>query len=179
MKSSHTPNCGTHLGVCSKTGKAQPEGSAHQFRASLVFTAFTLEAYLNHLGRKLFRCWDDLERLGPIEKLNVIADRAAVKIDYGKRPWQAMKQLFGFRNDIAHGKSEMLKSNGLISRKSLFRKKDLRFHSNEVGSILYSAKRRARSQRRRTDGSRAAQSGSRRRSLPIRYGFASFWSESN
>ncbi len=98
-----------------KKGQDDKAGSFHQFMASLVFTAFTLEAYLNHIGVKIFTCWNDLERLSPKEKLNVIAERLTIHIDYGKRPWQIMKKLFGFRNDIAHGKSVTIKSEEVIS----------------------------------------------------------------
>jgi hypothetical protein len=97
-----------HTSLCLlKTGQAQEEGSFHQFMGSLVFTAFSLEAYLNHIGPKLFQvqCWNGLERLTPQDKLNVIAEKTGVQIDYGKRPWGIMKELFGFRNDVAHGKS--------------------------------------------------------------------------
>jgi len=90
-------------------GQKQEAGSHHQFMASLVFTAFTLEAHLNHAGLKIFLCWDDLERLGPKEKLNLIAEHLRVKINYGVRPWQVMKDLFGFRNAIAHAKSETIR----------------------------------------------------------------------
>ena len=88
-----------------KKGQENALGSTHQFMASLVFTAFSFEAYLNHIGPKIFECWQDLERLGPKEKLNVITERVGLKVNYGVRPWQVMKDLFGFRNDIAHGKS--------------------------------------------------------------------------
>jgi hypothetical protein len=91
-------------------GQEEPRMSVHQFRASLVFTAFTLEAYLNHIGVKIFSCWEDLERLSPKEKLNVIAERLELEVLYGKRPWQIMKKLFQFRNDIAHGKSTKARS---------------------------------------------------------------------
>jgi hypothetical protein len=62
---------------------------------------------LNHIGPKLFQeqCWNGLERLTPQDKLNVIAEKIGQPIDYGKRPWGIMKELFGFRNDVAHGKS--------------------------------------------------------------------------
>lgn len=40
----HTSNC------LLESGKQVREGSAHQFRASLVFRAFALEAYLNWQG---------------------------------------------------------------------------------------------------------------------------------
>jgi len=97
-----------HTSLCLlKQGQAQEEGSFHQFMGSLVFTAFSLEAYLNHIGPKLFQvqCWNGLERLTPQDKVNVIAEKIGLTIDYGKRPWGIMKELFGFRNDVAHGKS--------------------------------------------------------------------------
>ena len=95
-------------------GQENKKMSVHQFRGSLVFTAFTLEAYLNHIGEKIFSCWKDLERLSPKEKLNVIAERLNVDVNYGKRPWQIMKELFQFRNDIAHGKSIKVRSERIL-----------------------------------------------------------------
>jgi len=86
-------------------GRSEEDTSHSQFMGSLVFTAFSLEAFLNHIGPKLFQCWSDLERLGPKEKLNVLAEKLGVTVDYGKRPWQIIKNLFEFRNDLAHGKS--------------------------------------------------------------------------
>jgi hypothetical protein len=97
-----------------KKGQEQPKGSHHQFMASLVFTAFTLEAYLNHVGLKLFQCWNDLERLGPNDKLNLIAEHIGLEIKRDRRPWQVMKDLFGFRNDIAHGKTVRLTSKEIV-----------------------------------------------------------------
>ena len=91
-----------------ENGQQEQRASTHQFRASLAFTAFTMEAYLNHVGQRLFQCWDDLERLGPKEKLNLIAEHLGVAVNFGERPWQIMKDLFSFRNDIAHGKSHRL-----------------------------------------------------------------------
>ena len=97
-----------YIGVCLlQKGIELPKGCSHQFRASLVFTAFALEAFLNHIGHNLFKCWDDLERrLGPREKLNIIAERLQVDVNYGILPWQIVKDLFDFRNEIAHGKSK-------------------------------------------------------------------------
>lgn len=87
-----------------------PEGSAHQFMASLVFRAFALEAFLNWQGQHLIKHWEHLERLKPREKLDLLAELSHVKPDYGSRPWQIVKDLYGFRNDIAHGKPENLSS---------------------------------------------------------------------
>jgi hypothetical protein len=89
-------------------GEEQEKASYHQFMASLVFTAFTFEAYLNWLGTQIFPHWNYLERLSPKEKLELIADHLKVSIDNGKRPWQTIKRLFGFRNDVAHGKPEAI-----------------------------------------------------------------------
>jgi hypothetical protein len=89
-----------------KTGQEQDTLSFHQFMASLVFTAFTLEAYLNHVGSKLLPCWEYLERSKPPkEKLSLIAKHLGVTVTYGTRPWKVMSELFEFRNTIAHGKS--------------------------------------------------------------------------
>jgi hypothetical protein len=91
-------------------GQAVPEGSAHQFRASLVFRAFALEAFLNWQGQHLIPHWKYLEWLNPKEKLDLLASFSHVTPDYGSRPWQIVKSLFGFRNDIVHGKAESLSS---------------------------------------------------------------------
>jgi len=83
--------------------------SYYHVMASLIFTAFTLEAYLNHIGQRIFKCWNDLEQLSPSRKLNVIAEKLEVEKDDDKRPFQTVSKLFKFRNDIAHGKSVSLK----------------------------------------------------------------------
>ena len=54
-------------------GQAEESGSEHQFEASPVFTASTLEAYLNWLGQKVFPHWSYLERLAPTERLDAIS----------------------------------------------------------------------------------------------------------
>ncbi len=100
----HTANC------LLRAGQKEPKGSAHQFRGSLVFRAFALESFLNWLGYNLVPHWKYLERLKPREKLDVLTDLIRVTPDYGSRPWQIVKELFDFRNEIAHGKPENLTS---------------------------------------------------------------------
>lgn len=89
-------------------GQQEPKGSTHQFRASLVFAAFALEAYLNWLGQRQVPNWKYLDRLSPREKIEVNASHLGVKVDFGKRPWSIVTELFGFRNKLAHGKPEIL-----------------------------------------------------------------------
>jgi hypothetical protein len=89
-----------------KRGQEQEAHSFHQFMASLVFTAFTLEAYLNHVGPRLLQCWEYLERhQNPLDKLKLIGTHLGVTVNYGIRPWKIVRDLFEFRNAIAHGKS--------------------------------------------------------------------------
>jgi hypothetical protein len=95
--------------------KKDPEGSFYQLMASLIFTAFTLEAYLNHIGQSIFKCWDDLEQLSPKRKLNLIAEKLKIERDDSKRPFQTVSKLFKFRNDIAHGKTVRMKSENRIN----------------------------------------------------------------
>ena len=82
--------------------------------ASLIYTAFTMEAYLNHIGEQIFGCWDDLDGLSPRKKLNVIAEKLMVGKDDGKRPFQTLKKLLDFRDDVAHGKTIFLKTESEI-----------------------------------------------------------------
>jgi hypothetical protein len=90
-------------------GKERAEGSFHQFLASLVFTAFALEAYLNWLGEKVFRHWEYMNRLSPLEKLQLLSDHLQIDLSLGSRPLQTVKALFKFRNSVAHAKPELLK----------------------------------------------------------------------
>jgi len=89
--------------------KKNSEGSYYQLMASLIFTAFTLEAFLNHIGQSIFKCWNDLEQLSPLRKLNLITEKLGIKKDDSERPFQTVSELFKFRNNVAHGKTVSLK----------------------------------------------------------------------
>ncbi len=76
--------------------------------SALLFCAFCLESYLNHIGRAYFENWQkDLEKLSPHAKLRLIAvERMRAKPDFSRRPFQSFNQLFKFRNSLVHGKTE-------------------------------------------------------------------------
>ncbi|MEO6338624.1 MAG: hypothetical protein ABIO39_01185 [Caulobacteraceae bacterium] len=91
-------------------GQADRQGSAWQYLSSLILSAFAFEAYMNHVGDAHFPNWDDLERLGPMEKLRHLS--LAFKIDLGsngERPLQTLRELIRLRNVLAHGRSVTLK----------------------------------------------------------------------
>ncbi|MDG3002581.1 hypothetical protein [Paludisphaera mucosa] len=91
-------------------GVEREEGSLLNFMASLTYTAFSFEACLNHVGQEIFPdlAWKAIERLSPRSKLEVIAEKLELKLDFGRKPWSVMIDLFRFRDQIAHGKSEIL-----------------------------------------------------------------------
>jgi hypothetical protein len=72
---------------------------------AIVFCAFTLEAYFNYLGTYLFgdewdgHLWDKHE-----EKLNLLSERIGLTIDRNQAPFKTYKEIFNFRDDMAHGK---------------------------------------------------------------------------
>jgi hypothetical protein len=90
------------------------KGSYLNLIASAVFSAFTIEAYLNHLGEEIIPFWPIVERsLGPSDKLELIAMQLRKHINYGRRPFRSFKPIFQFRNFLAHGRTEHLTEKGV------------------------------------------------------------------
>lgn len=100
----HASNCVLESGI------NEAEGSAWQFLSSVLLTAFTFEAYLNHVGPKVFQCWPELERLPPLSKFELLCEKLNVKFSggYGQRPLQTIVSLIEFRNTMAHGRSNKI-----------------------------------------------------------------------
>ncbi len=91
-----------------ETARKQKSGCFYDYMSSLIFSAFSFEAYLNHVGDILFPFWKDIESISNESKLNVISKQVGIKPDFSKRPYQTLKKIFKFRNAIAHGKSEFI-----------------------------------------------------------------------
>lgn len=102
----HASDCVLALGI------KNPEGSVWQFLSSVVLTAFAFEAYLNHVGAATFDCWEQLDRLPPWSKFELICEKLQVNFSEGQgvRPLQTVSRLLKFRNTIAHGRSGELKA---------------------------------------------------------------------
>lgn len=79
-------------------------------RSCLIFSAFGIEAFLNHAGEQLFSSWKEhlKKSLGPEAKLQLIAEKIGLKVDFGKEPFQAFRTLMRFRNAMAHSGTENL-----------------------------------------------------------------------
>ena len=94
-------------------------GSFYQFMSSLIFSAFTLEAYMNHIGIKRIEYWKEIESIRYMDKLKILYLNSGLEFDKSKRPIQTITQLVKFRNLMAHGKSENISGSKEISTPTL------------------------------------------------------------
>lgn len=94
------------------------EGSFYQLMSCLVFSAFTIEAYLNHVGEQEIEYWGEIEKIEPMAKLKVLYSVLKLPFDPSKRPIQTVQQLFKFRNFMAHGRTEKLTGKGFLTKPS-------------------------------------------------------------
>lgn len=91
-------------------------GCRYTTMASLIFTAFTFEAYLNHLGDGKIKYWGIIEKkLNVTEKYELLAEECDIKIDKGANQYQILRDLFKFRNYLAHGKSVIIQEKKNVS----------------------------------------------------------------
>ncbi len=89
------------------------KGSFYHLMTSMLFSAFTIEAYLNHLGETQIPYWEPLKRkLSPRDKLDVLAAALGFQPDFGKRPFQTFHSIFKLRDLLVHAKSETLTMEG-------------------------------------------------------------------
>lgn len=77
---------------------------------AILYCAFVLEAYLNHIGHRKIPAdeWEKVERREPKEKLKRIAEEIGCDPDLGAEPFQSFHSIFQFRNALAHGKTTTL-----------------------------------------------------------------------
>jgi hypothetical protein len=86
----------------------QTTGAYHFHVAAIVMSAFSIEAYLNHVGRALFEDdWDEWARLK--HKMTLVTERLGLQPDYGRRPFQSFMQQVTFRNAAAHARTEVIR----------------------------------------------------------------------
>lgn len=92
--------------VVLEKGIREPRGSSWQFMSSLILTAFSFEAYMNHIGEEILTSWGGLERLSPLSKLDLLCEVLKVELPPNdQRPRQTLIKLFSFRNTLAHGRT--------------------------------------------------------------------------
>ena len=96
--------------------ESSDEGQLYSLISCITFSAFTLEAYLNHLGAHLHDDWLQQERnLPKLKKYKSFCKTLNVKFDFHKRPYSTITKMFSFRDTLAHGKTTMDAINKEIS----------------------------------------------------------------
>ena len=70
-----------------------------------MFSAFTVESYVNKIGERVIPSWDEFERLAWRKKIILIHDIKDRKADWGCEPLRFAPALFKLRDNMAHGKS--------------------------------------------------------------------------
>lgn len=91
----------------SQTAKEQLSGSNYCRISAALFSAFTIEAHLNHIGELKLPFWAIVEpKLSWRNKIDLIAQHLNVESDFGTRPFQTLIDLFKFRDRLAHGKTK-------------------------------------------------------------------------
>jgi hypothetical protein len=86
--------------------------------STMLFCAFTMEAFLNHMGGLLFKSWPKLKKqLSPKAKLALIEEQLEIELDRDKRPFSTFKEIFKYRNWLVHGKTEEIPEPTVIKTK--------------------------------------------------------------
>ena len=84
---------------------------------ALLLCAISYESYLNWIGPKLFPTWKQkLERLRWAKKTKLIAEKLGLTLDYSKKPYKTVRQLFTWRNELAHSQPCILHEEALVPK---------------------------------------------------------------
>lgn len=107
-----------------KLAEKKEEGWMYPTLSSIVFSAFTYEAFLNTLGTKIITNWDEYDRKSTVDKLKVICQKINYKPNKNKRPYYTLKKLVWFRNLTAHGREEII----LVQGKTVTKQKNSAYY---------------------------------------------------
>jgi hypothetical protein len=89
-----------------RQAKESGSGQFYNIISCLIYCAFTLEAYFNHLGSERNSEWNEVERkISKEKKYELFCKNIGLEIDLAKRPYKSMIDVFRYRNQMAHGKT--------------------------------------------------------------------------
>ena len=72
----------------------------------IVFTAFSIESYLNAVGFRVADFWSSVERKSWKSKVEILHSLAGKEPNWGVEPLGYAKEIFKLRDKFAHGKPE-------------------------------------------------------------------------
>ncbi|MGR3795503.1 hypothetical protein [Vannielia sp. SX4] len=88
-------------------------GVYHIMMASLIFSAFSIEAKVNFVGWKVLKNgWP--ERANLREKIALLLQILPLELSWGERPLQTVAELKRFRDTLAHGKPEIVDETAIV-----------------------------------------------------------------
>lgn len=72
----------------------------------VVFTAFSIEAYVNSIGARKIAIWDQIERNPWKDKIKFLHKNVGAIANWNSNPLLFASQVFDIRDRVAHGKPE-------------------------------------------------------------------------
>lgn len=92
--------------------KGTEKGRVYNCMSANLLLAFCLEAYLNHICEELLPFWDEnmKKNLNTENKLKIISSHLNLDLNYSKRPYHTLKDVWKFRNLVVHGKREKIRT---------------------------------------------------------------------
>ena len=96
-------------------GLNSDRGSFYFNLNSIVMSAFSFEAFMNHCGKhfheeELLKSWDEFKWKKSLQKFDIITALSNLKIDKSTYPYQSIPELIKLRNSLAHGETETVYS---------------------------------------------------------------------
>jgi len=136
-----------------KQAEEQEKFRNYNCMITMVFCAFTLEAYLNHIGENYFTIWDSKDnRLSNDQKLEKLLVLRNLKIDKEKEPFLYFGKIFSYRDNIVHCRTQTISNWQKIEQneiptepltiweKMTSLEKAQNFHNNTKEMIIYLSK---------------------------------------
>ncbi|MFN9029615.1 MAG: hypothetical protein ACK54C_02215 [Betaproteobacteria bacterium] len=91
--------------------ESERPGWLYDVLAAMTFSALTIEALCNSIGREVIHAWQrDSEACSPMTKVRILREQLGIPYDDTAAPWSDARALIRFRNDIAHAKPELIKN---------------------------------------------------------------------
>lgn len=85
---------------------------------AITMSALAIEALCNAVGERVVKDWPDFESSSPKAKLRIICDELEIDYDSSKEPWGTIIWLSKLRNNLAHGKPQLIEVEKTADRAS-------------------------------------------------------------
>lgn len=99
---------------CLKCARGSENGRYYNLLSSMLFSAFSLEAFLNHIGQQKISYWEEIVRISSHNKLRVILKQLKFNPDLSARPFQTFNEIFTFRNAIVHAQTATTQNKRIV-----------------------------------------------------------------